>query len=376
MQWQQRARRALARVLMAIALMPAFAYGQAHPANGCFSSAGANAVRLEIPPSVTFDLDRQLINGEWLYRSRVYEFNYRCYRNRPGINQSQVELRSLFDFAIIRQALRDTGVRLDLIINGDVNKFWNPDPMIPGGAEGYAFGDPYSQDTGERTLTVTMLLIVDRQITSPLRVFMPSTTAFKLINDSWGVADPGIFITTSATRFQYVPRCIGDLAVDSVVPFDTVLNTVTYNGKLPQSKPFQVITRVNPACPNLGSLTRPAGANPNDVFHLPLAVSFEPQGGERMDPMLQTIYLKNTDGKENGLKLRITNAAGSNVQFGTLFVDRLGMPISLSVNNIAAPLMNTTSVAQGYTAHLEREPTIGLVTGKYNTQVLVKATWY
>ncbi|MFY2842650.1 hypothetical protein ACOTJF_13225 [Achromobacter ruhlandii] len=374
MQWRQGARRALARVLMAIALMPAFAYGQATPANGCFSSAGANAVRLEIPPAVTFDLDRQLINGEWLYRSRVYEFNYRCVRNRAGL--AQVGLRTLADFSLIRRALRDTGVRLDLIINGDVNRFWNPDPFIPGGSEDYFFGDPYAEDTGERTFTVSMLLIVDRQVTSPLRVFMPSSTAFKLVNDPWGVADPGIFITTSSTRFQYVPRCIGELAVDSVVPFDTVLNTATYNGKLPQAKPFQVITRVNPACPNLDPLIRPEGANANDVFHLPLAVSFEPQGGERMDSMQQTVFLKNADGKENGLKLRITNAAGNNVQFGALFVDRLGMPISLSVNNIATPLLNTTSVTQAYTAHLEREPAIGLSMGKYNTQVLVKASWY
>ncbi|OCZ65761.1 hypothetical protein A9G00_15505 [Achromobacter xylosoxidans] len=95
-----------------------------------------------------------------------------------------------------------------------------------------------------------------------------------------------------------------------------------------------------------------------------------------MDAMQQTLYLKNIDGKENGLKPRIADAAGNYVQFGQLFVDRLGGPISLSVNNIAAELLNTTSVTQAYTAHLGRGPSIGLSIGTYNTQALVKATGY
>ncbi len=105
-------------------------------------------------------------------------------------------------------------------------------------------------------------------------------------------------------------------------------------------------------------------------------MAFEPQGGERVDAMQQTLYLKNADGKENGLKLRITNAAGNYVQFGQLFINRLGRPISLSLNNIAAELLNMTSVTQAYTAHLGRGPSIGLSIGTYNTQALVKATGY
>lgn len=369
MEWQERVRRVLARVLMAFVLCPAFAHAQT--TNGCFSDSGS-VVRLDLPPSVSFDLSRQVINGGWLYQSRVYQVKYRCLRNRPGTGQ--VGLQSLGDYSSIRQALRDAGLSLNIIINGDVINFWNPDPLL-GGKKEYYFGAPYATDTGEQTFTLVLLLLIDHQVTGPLRVFLPSTTSFKLVSDISGVSEPGVFFTTSSTRFQYLPQCIGDLVVDNVVSFDTVL-TDTLRPQLPQAKPFQVITRVNPACPDLGPLTRPSTTNLNDFFQLPLAVSFEPQGGERMDLFRRTIFLKNTDGKENGLKLSITNAVGNNVQFGPLFVDQLGMPISLSVNNIATELNNTTSVTQAYTAHLEREPTIGLLLGKYNASVLVKASWY
>lgn len=373
MEWQERARRALARVLMAFVLMPAFAHAQVTISDGCFTTDnGSNLVNVTIPPSISFVEGKSMINGEWLYQSRSFEIKYRCFRSRPGTGR--VGLQSLKDFGVLRSALRNAGLRMDIIVNGDVSNFWNPDPLISGGKTEYYFGDPYTRDSGEQTMTFVMLLTVSKQITSPLRVFLPPVTAFKLVNDFSGVVDPGVFIATTALRVQYVPRCIGDLVVDNVVSFDTVL-TDANDRQLPQAKPFKVITRVNPACPNLDSLILPS-EDPRNFFRLPLAVSFEPQGGERMGPLQQTIFLKNTDGKENGLKLRITNADGNNVQFGPLYVDQLGVPFSLSVNNIATELNNNTTVTQAYTAHLEREPTIRLSLGKYNSSVLVKASWY
>ncbi|WYX35236.1 hypothetical protein WJ966_28245 [Achromobacter xylosoxidans] len=151
-----------------------------------------------------------------------------------------------------------------------------------------------------------------------MRVFLPPTFAFKLVADEAAVADPGIFLNSTASRFQFIPSCIGSVNVDNTVAFDTVLTTSNYNGKLPQAKPFNVMTRINsPACAGLASLTGPPSSdNPLDEFYLRTVVSFLPQGGERTDPTDESIFLRNADGQENGLKLSITNGANQTIKLG------------------------------------------------------------
>ncbi|WP_445623271.1 FAD-dependent oxidoreductase [Lactiplantibacillus plantarum] len=66
---------------------------------------------------------------------------------------------------------------------------------------------------------------------------VPGTTVIKLISDFTGTGNPGIFLTTSPTRLQYIPdTCIGDVGVDNLVQFDRVVATAGYMGTLPQQR--------------------------------------------------------------------------------------------------------------------------------------------
>ncbi|WP_220125488.1 hypothetical protein, partial [Klebsiella pneumoniae] len=143
--------------------------------------------------------------------------------------------------------------------------------------------------------------------------------------DDNAVLQPGVFFNTTPTRFQFIPNCICVVGVDNTVAFDTVLTTTSYNGKLPQAKPFNLTMQINSsaACPGLDRLVvAPSSSGALDEFFLPTVVSFLPQSGERTDIFDREIFLKNANGQENGLKLSITNAANQMVRFGPVPMDQ------------------------------------------------------
>ena len=285
---------------------------------------GGGIVTFSLPPSISFALDHQFIPGFPIYISSPYEFRYRC-TNSPNLTR-RAAISILGDFGPIRQALRDASLSVAVVYDSLEKGIWNPDPTAAACSPFFSVDDPYQGDSGERLGRIFLLLYAEKSVTRPLRVFLPPSFAFKLIADETAGGDPGIFLNSTASRFQFIPSCVGAVNVDNTVTFDTVLTTVNYNGKLPQAKPFNVTTRMNsPACPGLEGLTSPPSTNnPLDELYLRTAVTFLPQSGERTDLLDQTIYLKNADGQENGLKLTITNQANQTVTLGALPADDHG----------------------------------------------------
>ncbi|MFY3458143.1 hypothetical protein ACOTJD_15900 [Achromobacter xylosoxidans] len=365
----------LAGFLTACLLLPGLAYAQAG-GRGCKLLDGGSTVVFNLPPSVSFALDAQYVPGFPMYISRPYEFRYRCVNNASVPQRAAIVI--LGDYGPIRKALRDASLSLAIVYDRLQEGQWNPDPQEPLFSPYYSVDAPYQGDSGERLGRIMLVLYSKKAVTRPLRVFLPPTFAFKLVADEAAVADPGIFLNSTASRFQFIPSCIGSVNVDNTVAFDTVLTTSNYNGKLPQAKPFNVMTRINsPACAGLASLTGPPSSdNPLDEFYLRTVVSFLPQGGERTDPTDESIFLRNADGQENGLKLSITNGANQTIKLGPPPRDDHGVFPSYYNGNLGGVLHGTMlSHTQTYTAHLERT-SADLKTGRFSTQVVVKVSWF
>lgn len=366
----------IAGLVAVLALLPGLGHAQAG-VQGCRLLDGGDTVTFQIPPSVSFDLDRQLPGGSIIYISKSYEFRYRCFNN--ATTPKRVALVVLGDYEPIRNSLREASLRLSIVYDSLFKGQWSPDPLYPTYLPYFSVDEPYLGDTGERIGRILMVLNLEQRVLKPLRAFLPATHAFKLVADESSLTAPGIFLNTTPSRFQYVPSCVGSVNVDNTVTFDTVLTTASYNGKLPQAKPFNLTARINSpaACPGLESLTGPpASSNPLDGFFLPTVVSFLPQSGERTDIFDREIFLKNANGQENGLKLSITNAANQQVKFGPVPMDQYGISDVRYVGNAGPTLYGTKlSATQAYTAHLERTGA-ELKTGSYSAQVLVKLTWF
>lgn len=372
-----RAWRAVWKGGLAIACLALPAWAHAQSATGCQLLSGGDSVTFNVPPAVNLSSSNAPISGRILYISHPYEFQYRCTNSSPF--PQRVALTVLGDYTPVRQAMRDASLRLDIVNDGDMINMWNPDPEVLGGRLTTTIREPYIGDTGIRSAYIVLILSSTKRVNTPLRVFLPPTSAFKLIADEWAAGSPGIFLNTTASRFQYIPVCVGDVSVDNVVQFDPVLTTVSYNGKLPQSKPFNVITRINqPACAGVDALVKPPStSNPLDEFLLRLAVSFQLQSGGRIDIDDESLILTNAAGQENGLKLRITNASGQSVKLGPVSLDDHGVPHGYYRNNLAGSLHGSTlSLTQQYTAHLERQPGTVLRTGQYSAQMLVKFHYF
>lgn len=360
--------------LIACMLAPALGYAQMG-VRECTLLNGDNTVTFTIPPSVNFSSDSAPIAGSFLYLSRPYEFQYRCINNAPGLRRVAIVVQG--DYAPLRQALRDASLRLDIVYDNLQLGSWNPDPLIFGHTPFFSVDAPYEKDTGVRLGRIFLMLFSTERVTTPLRVYLPATMAFRMIPDETATAAPGIYLNSRASRFQYIPQCIGSVNVDNTVQFDTILTTSNFNGKLPQTKRFNLTTQVNNACPGIAGLVAPPGPISGDEFYVRTLVSFLPQSGERVDLMDDAIYLKNANGQENGLKLSITNAANQTIKFGPIPVDTHGEPSSAYYTSNLGVTLHGTSLAltQTYTARLERSGA-ELKTGKYSAQVLVKVAWF
>ena len=366
----------IAGLVAVLVLLPGLGHAQAG-VRECRLLDGGDTVTFQIPPSVSFELGQQPIDGSILYISKAYTFRYRCLNNAVVPKRAAIVI--LGDYAPIREALRKASLSLSIVYESLFLGQWSPDPLEPTYSPYFSVGDPYQGDSGERIGRIFLVLLMNRPITKPLRSFLPATFAFKLVADEGAVMAPGIFLNTTPSRFQYIPSCIGSVSVDNTVTFDTVLTTASYNGKLPQAKPFNLTARINSpaACPGMEPLIGPSASNNAlDAFFLRTVVSFLPQSGERTDKFKETLFLKNADGQENGLQLTITNAANQTVKFGTLPMDQYGLTLPDYAGNVGPTLQGTTlSQIQTYTAHLERTGA-ELKTGTYSAQVLVKVTWY
>lgn len=349
-------------------LIPATALG-----DECHSVGGtASSVLFQLPPSVGFALSQIPPEGSVIYRSQPYTLDYLCtYNSGPAKNQPM--LTTLGDFTPLRNALRDSGLSLEIIIDGNEAKPWSPKALEFSGQlfpEFVSIGVPFDRtlpadQQRPQRLTIVMQLRVKSRKAAPGRYSVPGATVIKLITDFAGTGDPGIFLTTSPTRLQYVPdTCIGDVGVDNLVQFDRVIATAGYMGTLPQQRPFNVTTRINPSCAT-GSLTvvRP-GEGPDQEFYLPLTATFTPMGTERISSDGRFIFLRNDDGQENGLQMQITDPAGQPVILNRAIVPPKG--------NFGALHGSVLSLRNTYAAELSPTGSAdGMKLGKFTTQVMV-----
>lgn len=355
----------------AVMLFPRLATAQI----GCTSSGGA---QIKLIPSVNFTLGTLPPPGTEIYRTITYFINYDCsYHDRFG-NPVTVtpQLQALGDYTTLNRALNKAGLKLEIIVNGNETSPWSPNlqPGLPI-SEVYPAGPSYTGSSGPRVLTLVAKLLVMNSNPPAARYPVPSGTIFKLVAAYGAGSSPGPFITNTPTRMQFTPKCIGDVSVDDLVQFKSVLAMTGNQANLPQQLPFNVTARINPAC-NLGSLTAPiVPDNANTRFLMWLSAQFVMQGPGRIGDGGTSIILNNEDGVENGLKLQILDTSNANQPVEIL--PALVPPLYQDAGNFGQLMGdNPAAAVHTYTASLTADPGKELKLGKYSTQVLVRVSYY
>lgn len=355
--------------------LPGLAQAQT-PGRGCSSSGGFN---IQLIPSVNFTLGKLPPAGTEIYRTVTYSINYECSHYDPFSKPvtSTPQLYALADYRVLNDSLAKAGLRLAIIVNGDESNPWYPNLVPAAGpvSETHEAGLPYTGTSGPRVVTIVAKLLVINDNPPAARYPVPSSTVFKLAAALGAGTSPGPFITTSATRMQFVPQCLGDVSVDNLVRFDSVVAVTGYMGTLPQQHPFRVTGRINPAC-NIGTLTAPAKPdNDRTQFLMLLSAQFVLQGAGRIVDGGQSIILSNDDGVENGLKMQILDADNGNQPVTILSAP--APPSRDDVGNFGQLVGdNPAAAVHTYTASLTADPGKDLKLGKYATQVLVRMSYY
>lgn len=342
---------------------------------GCTSSGG---FQIQLVPAVNFDLSAIPPIGTEIYRTQTYLINYECvnydWEGKPVTAVPQ--LQALGDYTNLNEALNKAGLGLEIVVNGDESHPWKPN-LLPGLpiSDIHEAGLPYIGESGPRVLSLIAKLRVRNSHPPAARYPVPSGTIFKLIAGVGAVLSAGPFITHNATRMQFTPRCIGDLSVDNLVQFKSVLAMTGNQANLPQQLPFSVTARINPAC-NLGSLTAPVVPdNANTRFLMLLSAQFVMQGPGRIGDGGTSIILNNEDGVENGLKLQILDTSNANQPVEIL--PALVPPLYQDAGNFGQLMGdNPAAAVHTYTASLTADPGKELKLGKYSAQVLVRVNYY
>lgn len=340
---------------------------------GCEAIAGAS---IQLIPSVNFTIGNLPPVGQEIYRTQTYFIDYECFaadfRHNPV--SGSPHLQALAGYTTLNNALAGAGLKLQIIVNGNESAPWSPNLSPGAGRDGewYDLGNIYTGASGRRQVTLVAKLSVINQNPAPARYPVPSATIFK-IAAAYGNSFPGPFVTNTATRMQFTPQCFGAVSVDNVVRFNNVFATAGYLGSLPQQVPFNVTTRVNPAC-SIGSLTTPLTPdNEWTRFTMLLSAQFVLQGAGRIDTDGKSIILFNEDGVENGLKMQILDNANQPVVIHGTEVP----PSRDDVGNFGQLVGdNPAAAVHTYQAALMSDGGKELKLGKYSTQVLVKVSYY
>lgn len=329
-----------------------------------------SAVRIHLPPSVNFtpgitpDLSRPL------YTSPEYRINYKC-TNSGG--QTRVSITRLGDFAPLKNALKGAGMQLKFRVRDSSNN--NEESWNPIGADEFApIGTSYTGTTENRTVYIIVELYL---ASAPKAGFyaVPSLTTFKLV--PYHGSYSGFFLTTDALRIQYVPTCFVKTSLNTnKVDFGPLL-TSDIDASLSRHRSFTVGASVNSnsGC-NTGNLQEQyevVTTNGNRYsFHLnlPLKVTFSVASGGAPSSDGHAIILKNINGEDNGLQLKIFDPAGHVVMFGDVL-----QPENHPANQLGVFDNGTFTVNKQYTATLSSTGK-QVKTGKYNAQVTVKVSYY
>ncbi|EKB5404484.1 fimbrial protein [Salmonella enterica] len=363
---------ALLRWLLMVFVLAGPGYAYAFP--GCTHSNGqTTAVRMNLPPSVTFlpgitpDLSKPL------YTSPEYNIDYEC--TNDGL-ETQVTISLLKDLKPLTGALKGFGIQLKFRIrdktSGQVQEVTYDDST---GALNFVYiGNSY-KGTTTGTLYISLNLYLTK-VPPPGFYAVPALSVISIL-PQWSASYGYFLITTDATRIQYVPTCFVKASVDSVVNFGPVL-TSDINSKFSMSRSFNVGAGVNNAADcDIGNLTKGYDVKTSDgqkrkyFINLPLKVEFLVTGGETVSSDSQSIILKNDSGEYNGLQLKISDEANNVVTFGEVL-----QPGSNFASQLGAFDEGNFTVSKKYYATLSQAPGKTVKTGKYSAKVTVKVSYY
>jgi len=317
--------------------------------------------------------------GTEIYRTKTYTINYECtlYDRFGQPDTGTPQLQALNDYRSLNNALNRAGLRLYIVVNGNESSPWVPnlDPAAGPSSEFFPLGASYTESTGPRVVTLIAKLTVINQFPSPARYPVPASTIFKISAAYGRGAAPGPFIVSTATRMQFTPKCIGDVSVDNLVQFKSVVAMTGNQGNLPQQQPFRISARINPLCPT-GGLTVPLTPdNENTRFLMLLSAQFVLQGAGRIDVDGTSIILSNDDGVENGLKMQILDPNNANLPVAILPAPA---PVSRwEAGNFGELAGDKPAAAvHTYMASLTADAGKVLKVGRYSTQVVVRVSYY
>lgn len=379
--WVRKGVRAAGMLIAACAAVIALA-GQATAAvsltsPGCEAIAGTT---IDLIPAVNFVIDTLPAPGTVIYRTKTYVIEYHCVMaDRFGNPQLAVpQLQALAGYTTLNQALNNAGLSLEIIVDGNEANPWKPNlTYIPGVplSEVYGLSPAYTGDSGERRVTLVAQIRVLNNRPKPARYPVPAGVIFK-ISAAYGAGGyPGPYISSTLTRMQFTPACIGDVRVDNLVSFDRVIATAGYMGTLPQQQPFRVSAGINPLCP-IGGLTAPATPdNDKTRFLMLLSAQFVLQGQGRIGSDGASIILSNDDGVENGLKLQILDPNNANQPVAILAAPA---PVQRWETGNFGQLVGDRPAAavHTYMASLTADAGKELKIGRYSTQVVVRVSYY
>ncbi|EDV2894459.1 fimbrial protein [Salmonella enterica subsp. diarizonae] len=360
--------------MLCILVLPGYAHATDldSEALGCIRTDGNDgSIQLDLPSSVSFSPENAPAIGKVIYRSKNYSIHYKCKARGGGT----IQLQRLGDVASLGTALAAAGLALKFEVKnsfttGSASSSTVTYSPLPPETDQVAVSSYYT-DTQEGTLTVQFILSVS-QTPRATFVAVPGLTAFKLTAQNGGGGYPGISISTTPFRLQYVPTCFVKTSLGTNnVDFGPVI-TSDINNDFTQTRPFTVMASVNndSDCDSV-NLQKPYNAEKQSFYlYLPLKVTFSVVSGGTPSSDNGSIILKNENGEDNGLQLKISDPAGNYVTFGDVL-----QPDSHPANQLGEFDNGIFTVNKQYTATLSS--TGGQVkTGKYNAQVTVKVSYY
>ncbi|EBW6041348.1 TPA: hypothetical protein ACWV6C_004496 [Salmonella enterica subsp. enterica serovar Muenchen] len=371
--WSVRTVRSL---MLSLLIMPlsCSAVAAAPPNFGCGINdpMSGGSVNFTLPTPIVFQQGSLPAVGNVLYSHEFPVQTFICSAKEPNpfTGGYQASLAATIEgnyFQNLQNTLAKAGLAMRFIVTSSGGGgTWVPDNRSQ---QFFPLTKKYGYDsshlsTGKQTFTLKVELYVKEQVTRALKIYLPASPAgaIRLI---WGVGRddnryPSIKYNSSAASLWYLPTCIGKVTIPSVVRFNRVYSGAAgrdYDGTLPQEKSFTIKAQYNPACGFPDSTTS------YKDLDLRLAIKFTPEGPGRV--VDKYIYLKNDEGKENGLRLRIRNLKfSSDAVFGT-YSDIIG-------------LNSTSDVSDNqFSAELEKNPDAASVkTGNFTQRVKVDIDYY
>ncbi|ELC2816087.1 hypothetical protein ABL142_005393 [Salmonella enterica] len=350
-------------------LCPAVAMASA---SGCGinSPSEGGSVNFNLPTPIVFQQGSMPGTGQVLYSHTFPKQPFICSVIKPNSFQGgfQAALAATISehyFQTLQKTLAKAGLAMRFIVSSPLGSgTWIPNDSSN---QFFPLTSKYGYDnehltTGHQFFTMRIELYVKEQIKRALKINIPASPD-GVIRVVWGVGkDSDIYsnikFNSSAADLWYLPECIGKVTIPPVVRFNRIYSgAINYDGTLPQGQSFAIKAQYNPAC------AFPDYSTSYNDLNLNLSIKFTPEGPGRVED--KYIYLKNEEGEENGLRLRIRNMNFSRDEVFNSSGNIIGL------NSTSGLSMNT------FSAELEKNPSAGSVkNGNFTQRIKVDINYY